>query len=983
MSVNLRLERWARADEVTRSDSAQQGALARGAILLRAVQAVVAAGALWWGGLAVLGVPGGARWSVLALAIGLGALAALNVAFWTRPAFSPRLRSRMGAWTAVAAALLVGVFADTWLDWALRGRFIAHMPYEIHHFGASPFELHFASVFMLVYLPALAMIGWGLVMRAGLADALGDGALRARPHQLLRSPDSLEASLLLGWERRTSTPVKIAWRDRQRHLYCVGPTGAGKTSRILNPYASQDIARGVSVLALEPKGSWIGQLAETAHRYGRPTVMIDPVYEGTPSWNILAGRTEEAAEVLISALEATQTGRQIADFWNLEQARVVQNIMRVLKFEKGDNLWLWDVYEALGNDELLYSHVERLARSLGIPLTPPQFVSGSLQKAGVYAPAPPGKRIELPPQDVFGWAEQQQYEWRRLADTVRWFMSDYFNKGNSDTKRNVQGLRARLDRWMANDHFARVFRPRPGVGVVDSLVINSQPGIVFGVAARDAELGDMARVLGVITMTVWDQTLRSRRPSSFADHTVQNPPTALYIDEFHKYANRRTPEMLALIRDYGVSVLIANQSLQAMVGDFGVPYRDQILSNCLTTILFGSLGPSDIQFYQRYLGEQSVEIEATRVSQHVEGFGALPQSATLADSTQIRDQPTYTWADLATGLREGEVVLRTLQAGQAVPAFRARVDFGAPDSFCPPPGHHPTQAAPDSPRPDSRVRLPDLSHLVPEKTEGSAPQTQEPDQASPIPVEHFQTGATVGGPDPKASQTPDGYTYVGSSAPPATFLIYLSPKGTWAFLHHPSGIRNDDLTPIALTQYGFPYERMRAIRDDIIAARRIAAGSHEEPSKAVSTSPTPEAGSAQPAVVRLNPDASAHSEPVGPASAEHDAIPETQHDEELLGPDMNVAQAAPAGPPAPAPDIEVAAPPATVQPEPAPAPAPAQPELSAAPEQAAPADDDVLIVVDEDPVLDVTASPKPPATPEAAPRRRIFHRPPPEPPAAS
>ena len=180
MSVNLRLERWARADEVTRSDSAQQGALARGAILLRAVQAVVAAGALWWGGLAVLGVPGGARWSVLALAIGLGALAALNVAFWTRPAFSPRLRSRMGAWTAVAAALLVGVFADTWLDWALRGRFIAHMPYEIHHFGASPFELHFASVFMLVYLPALAMIGWGLVMRAGLADALGDGALRAR-----------------------------------------------------------------------------------------------------------------------------------------------------------------------------------------------------------------------------------------------------------------------------------------------------------------------------------------------------------------------------------------------------------------------------------------------------------------------------------------------------------------------------------------------------------------------------------------------------------------------------------------------------------------------------------------------------------------------------------------------------------------------------------------------------------------------------------
>ncbi len=77
-------------------------------------------------------------------------------------------------------------------------------------------------------------------------------------------------------------PVAISANDGLRHLHCLGPTGVGKSTLLLN-LISQDMAAGRGVVVVEPKGDLIADvLARIPSERLADVVVLDPSDEQRP-----------------------------------------------------------------------------------------------------------------------------------------------------------------------------------------------------------------------------------------------------------------------------------------------------------------------------------------------------------------------------------------------------------------------------------------------------------------------------------------------------------------------------------------------------------------------------------------------------------------------------------------------------------------------------------------------------------------------------
>jgi len=140
------------------------------------------------------------------------------------------------------------------------------------------------------------------------------------------------------------------------------------------------------------------------------------------------------------------------------------------------------------------------------------------------------------------------------------------------------------------------------------------------------------RFLGALTLSVLSEAVLSRAAEPVADRR----PFRVYCDEFQNLATESAATMLAECRKFGVSLVLANQSLSQLSGSrFRAGIAQDVLANCGTIASF-RLGVSD------------AEIIAAAT-------GALPK-AFLSLST-------------------GEFLLRAIRQGAPQPVQRV---FGAP-----------------------------------------------------------------------------------------------------------------------------------------------------------------------------------------------------------------------------------------------------------------------------------------------------------------
>lgn len=157
-----------------------------------------------------------------------------------------------------------------------------------------------------VFVNAVEAVGLvGLPLNGPALPGLRLGAARQVP----LSPASPRQGVIIGESTYPGTPRPLALKpeDRLHHVYCLGPTGVGKSTLIAN-MALQDIAAGSGVVVVDPKGDLIDDILSRFPDERRDDIVLcNPASTCPVGFNPLRTRGDEhqrelAAETTVHIL---------------------------------------------------------------------------------------------------------------------------------------------------------------------------------------------------------------------------------------------------------------------------------------------------------------------------------------------------------------------------------------------------------------------------------------------------------------------------------------------------------------------------------------------------------------------------------------------------------------------------------------------------------------------------------------------------------
>ena len=125
-------------------------------------------------------------------------------------------------------------------------------------------------------------------------------------------------------------------------------------------------------------------------------------------------------------------------------------------------------------------------------------------------------------------------------------------------------------------------------------------GDVTLVCTRRGDLGaSIHKAFGLFFILLMQQSVLSR-----PGNEKTRIPHFLYIDEFPPFVCKATEDIFTLYRKYRVGTIISAQNLS----QFGVKndynFRQTLLANCTTKIVFGNNTPEDNEWWEKELGDK-------------------------------------------------------------------------------------------------------------------------------------------------------------------------------------------------------------------------------------------------------------------------------------------------------------------------------------------------------------------------------------------
>ncbi len=407
---------------------------------------------------------------------------------------------------------------------------------------------------------------------------------------------------------RGRRPVILEGKDRFLHMMVLGPTGSGKSAKLLKPMIWQDlekIARGerLGLTVIEPNGVLARDVAKRARVMGIPVTLIDPLDPYTPKFNPLEGDRETVANMMVTVLR-TMFGRQEAFFAEVQQSSATQAV-HLLKYLKGDDLTILDLLYTLRDMKALQQLVNDLERLVG-----------------------PNNK------------------------TVHYFRTEYLSdKMDKDTYRFAAGLRHQLENIVSSDKLCNVLVGKSDVDFESHL---REGGRVVVVNTAMAALGRLGDVFGRFVMLHFQNAVFNR-PGT--EHT--RVPHVLYIDEFPRYSNPDFERILSIGRQYRCGVVVVLQSTGQLLLYENEPFLQVMLQNCRNKLVFGGLEPKDAKRLAEIFGEEEREEEVLTYRRHPGVLWPWRADTSRKDrKVRLRFDATY-----LSELGEGRVVARLVKDG--------------------------------------------------------------------------------------------------------------------------------------------------------------------------------------------------------------------------------------------------------------------------------------------------------------------------------
>ncbi len=370
-----------------------------------------------------------------------------------------------------------------------------------------------------------------------------------------------------------SRPLALRLRDRLAHTYIPGPTGVGKSTLMVN-MALQDIAAGLSVVFVDPKGDAIPDLlARTPAERHSDVMVINPAAVGghVVGWNVLQMKGGELARELAVDHAVNVLHELWRDSWGPRTADVLRASLLTLAYAKapdGTAFAITDVAELLTND-----HFRR-------------FVLAQ----------------------------------RSVPPSVRGFWDEYNARSTSDRAAVIGPSMNKLRAFSTRTALRLLLGQSQGIDLGD---VFTKRRILLVSLGKGTIGPEAAHLVGSLLVSgIWQECL----------HRVTVPaelrrPVMCYIDEAQDVVRLPLADMLAQARGLGMGLVLANQSLAQLPEAM----QSALLGVARTQVAF-QLGHDDAKVLARSFGPLTAK-ELQGLAAHEVAIRACVNGQTLRPVT--------------------------------------------------------------------------------------------------------------------------------------------------------------------------------------------------------------------------------------------------------------------------------------------------------------------------------------------------------------
>ena len=360
-------------------------------------------------------------------------------------------------------------------------------------------------------------------------------------------PDS---GLLLGFNvfRGVKKPIRLALKDRQRHMYAVGQTGTGKSTYLEN-LALQDMLNGDGFAFVDPHGDTVEKLLSMVPKE----------------------RTEDVIYFCPADMDYPM-GLNLFEFDNPDQKDfLIQETINMLYklYDPQHQGIIGPRYEDIFRNAALAIMADPSGGTfIEIPqlFRDPDFLKQKLQHMD------PGK--DKPVLDY--WQKQYPASQRsnEAGEVTAWFVSKFGAFLSNEMMRNIIG------------QTKSSFDLRDIMDNKKILLVNLSKG-------RTGDLN--SKLLGMIFVMKFQAAAMSR--SNVPEDQRQD--FCLYVDEFQNFSTDSFATIMSEARKYHLNLIVANQFTTQLTEEI----RDAVFGNIGTIVSF-RIGQNDVDALNRYFQPQ-------------------------------------------------------------------------------------------------------------------------------------------------------------------------------------------------------------------------------------------------------------------------------------------------------------------------------------------------------------------------------------------
>lgn len=337
--------------------------------------------------------------------------------------------------------------------------------------------------------------------------------------------------------------------------------------------------RDVGITVIENDGNFISQFIGVANNFDIETLSIDPASpETTLSINPFAipdpaKVASIVADVLNAMYENTGGGKAGDPFFTQVTIDAFQNLSILLKemypiLHNGEIASLEDMLELLYNFDAVEEMTEEMKKipeleqkyKLLIKYFEKNFYKPSLNINGFEIPGTRGS-------------------------------------GRKDTEKFLYGAITQLNNLIRHPGLKAALCGKHNIIDFDEALEN---GKVITACSRKGELGIIqAKAFGMFFILQFQDAVLRRKGNEDS-----RTPHFLYIDEFPEYITKDMEVMFTLFRKYRCGVTIAIQNLSQLEKSGKDYYRQVVLANTKTQIVFGDTVPEDSEYWEKAFGKE-------------------------------------------------------------------------------------------------------------------------------------------------------------------------------------------------------------------------------------------------------------------------------------------------------------------------------------------------------------------------------------------